>query len=260
MTHVSSTRRNAPLKLIRIFTRAALPVVAALITLGIAAVCAAGNPNPGVLPPNANAQGHGYSGWSAAWWQWYQSIPASEHPALDTTGEFCTEGQSGKVFFLAANLVTTDPIPCTVRTGKSIFFPMANIECSTVELPPFFGSTEEQLRACAKCWADHIVPSLLEVTVDGRALKDLKRYRAASPLFTFEYPADSIMGIPGGPATGQSVSDGYWIYLRPLSAGQHTVSFSGTFDLPAGDDCGSGFGPASFSFAGSYKLNVRGGK
>jgi hypothetical protein len=86
-------------KLTRIFTQSTLAVVAALITLGVAAVCVAGNPNPGVLPPHANAQGRGYSGWSAAWWQWYLSIPTPRHPALDTTGEFCTEGQSGKVFF-----------------------------------------------------------------------------------------------------------------------------------------------------------------
>jgi hypothetical protein len=247
-------------KVTRIFTRTTLAVVAALITLGVAAVCTAENPNPGVLPPQANAQGRGYSGWSAAWWQWYQSIPTPLHPALDTTGEFCTEEQSGKVFFLAANLVTTDTIPCSVRSGKSIFFDIANVECSTVEPPPFFGSTEGELRSCARCWADHIVPSSLEVTVDGRALEDLARYRAASPLFTFAYPADNIFGIPDGPGTGQSVSDGYWIYLHPLPAGQHTVSFSGAFDLPAGDDCGSGFGPTSFGFAGSYKLNVQGGK
>jgi hypothetical protein len=240
--------------------RTALAVVAALITLGVAAVCVAGNPNPEALPPHANPQGRGYSGWSAAWWQWYLSIPTPLNPALDTTGELCAEGQSGKVFFLAANLVTTDTIPCAVPSGKSIFFDIANVECSTVEAPPFFGATEEDLRACARCWADHIVPASLAVTVDGRALQDLARYRTASPLFTFAYPADNIFGIPDGPATGQSVSDGYWIYLHPLPAGEHTVSFSGFFDLPAGDDCGSGFGPASFGFAGSYKLNVQGGE
>ena len=95
--------------------------------------------------------------------------------------------------------------------------------------------------------------------MDGRPLQQLASYRAASPLYSFEYPADNIFGIPGGPGTGQSVADGYWIYLLPLSAGGHTVSFSGAFDLPAGDDCGSGFGPTSFGFAGSYNLTVRGG-
>ena len=241
--------------------KGALALAAALFTLGLATVCVAGNPgpNPGVLPPNANGQGHGYSGWSAEWFKWFLFIPTSMHPALDSTGDFCAEDQSGKVFYLASNLMTTDTVPCTVPTGKSIFFAIANVECSTVEPPPFFGSTEEELRDCARSWADHIVPSSLEVTVDGRPLQQLASYRAASPLYSFEYPADNIFGIPGGPGTGQSVADGYWIYLLPLSAGGHTVSFSGAFDLPAGDDCGSGFGPTSFGFAGSYNLTVRGG-
>ena len=115
------------------------------------------------------------------------------------------------------------------------------------------------MRDCAKCWADHIVPSSLKATVDGQPLQAPVRYRAASPLYSFEYPADNIFAIPDGPGTGQSVADGYWIYLHPLSKGDHTVSFSGDFDLPAGDDCGSGLGPTSFGFAGSYKLTVQGG-
>src|SRR4029450_11925551 len=94
MTHTFHTGDNAMSKLTRISTRRTLAAVAALVILGVAAVCLAQNPNPGVLPPNANAQGRGYSGWSAAWWQWYLSIPTSRHPALDTTGAFCTEGQS----------------------------------------------------------------------------------------------------------------------------------------------------------------------
>ena len=248
------------MKATQVVHKGAFALGAALLTLGLASVCVAGNPgpNPGVLPPNANAQGHGYSGWSAEWFKWFLSIPTSMHPALDSTGDFCAEGQSGKVFYLASNFVTTDTVPCTVPTGKSIFFAIANVECSTVEPPPFFGSTEQELRDCARCWADHIVPSSLGVTVDGQPLHELASYRAASPLYSFEYPADNIFGIPGGPGTGQSVADGYWIYLLPLSAGDHTVSFSGVFDLPAGDDCGSGLGPTSFGFAGSYKLTVQG--
>jgi len=160
------------MKATQVVHKGAFALGAALLTLGLASVCVAGNPgpNPGVLPPNANAQGHGYSGWSAEWFKWFLSIPTSMsmHPALDSTGDFCAEGQSGKVFYLASNFVTTDTVPCTVPTGKSIFFAIANVECSTVEPPPFFGSTEQELRDCARCWADHIVPSSLGVTVDGQ--------------------------------------------------------------------------------------------
>jgi hypothetical protein len=240
----------------RLLILAAL-VLALIIPAGLAL---ASDPNPGVAPPNSHPRGKSYGEWSAAWWQWFLSIPTSSHPGLDTTGQFCREGQSGNVFFLAAN-PATEPVPCTIRTGTSIFLAIANAECSTVEPPPFFGSNETELRACAKCFADRIVPSSLQVTVDGQALGDLPRYRAESPLFSFAYPADNIFGIPGGPATGDAVSDGYWIYLNPLSAGEHTVSFSGSFDFPTGDECDAGFGgPVSFGVAGTYRLTVQGGQ
>ena len=213
------------------------------------------NNNPGVIPPHANVQGHGYSGWSAEWWKWFMSIPAPIHPTVAS----CAEGQSGKVFYLGANNATS-AAPCQVPTGKSIFFPIVNVECSTAEDPPFHGSTEEELRDCAKCFGDRIDPSSLQVTIDGRDLKDLEKYRVASPLFTFEYPADNIFGIPDGPGSGQSVSDGYWIYLTPLSAGQHTVSFSGIFTFPAGE-CSVPFPPGTeVPVSGNYTLTVKGGK
>jgi hypothetical protein len=234
----------------------ALIVVALLIA---PAMTLAQNPNPGVLPPNAHPHGKSYGQWSAAWWQWFLSIPTDRHPGLDPTGQFCAEGQSGKVVFLAAN-GATDPVPCTVRPGTAVFLAMANAECSTVEPPPFFGYTEQELRMCAKCFADHIDPSSLQVTLDGQALENLERYRVVSPLFTFSYPADNIFGIPNGPATGEAVSDGYWIYLAPLSAGEHTLSFSGSFAFNPGDDCGMNLSePIAFGFAGSYRLMVQGG-
>jgi hypothetical protein len=208
----------------------------AVLTLGPVAAALGENPNPGVAPPHSVTFGHTYGGWSAEWWKWYLSIPTgAPHPAI---GGDCREGQSGKVFNLAADFTGSPGVPCTIPTGKAVLFSMANIECSTVEDPPFFGADEEALRDCAACWADLIDVSSLQATLDGTELADLGAYRASSPLFTFAYPADNIFGIAGGPATGQSVSDGYWALLGPLSAGSHALSFSGQFQIPAGGACG----------------------
>jgi len=233
--------------------RNAFAVTAAVPTLGLAAAALAENPNPGVAPVNSNAYGHSYGGWSAEWWKWFLSIPTPDHPGV---GGDCNEGQSGPVFFLAADFTGSAGVPCTIPAGKAILLAMVNVECSTVEAPPFFGTDEEELRACAKCFADQIVVSSLEATLDGKGLKDLGSYRAASPLFTFEYPADNIFGIPGGPATGDSVSDGYWLLLNPLPAGDHTLSFGGAFEFPEGE-CGLDAGTA-FGFASVYELTVGG--
>jgi hypothetical protein len=183
------------------------------------------NANPRVLPPHAHAYGRTLGEWSAAWWQWAISLPVSAHPLFDTAG--CDTAQSGPVWFLGGaftGISTTRE--CTVPRGKAILFPIVNVECSTIEPPPFFGSNEEELRACAGAFMDTAFG--LGATVDGRSLQDLDAYRTQSPVFEFSGPDDNVLFIPG-PVSGMSVSDGVWILLAPLSSGEHVIHFAGSF-------------------------------
>ncbi len=181
----------------------------------------AANKNPGILPPNSSAYGKTFGEWTAAWWQWAISIPVPSNPLFDNAG--CDAGQSGKVWFLGGAFTGTAVTrECTVPHGKAILFPIANVECSTVEPPPFFGSNEEELRACAMGFQD--AATGMSATIDGREVLDLDRYRVQSPLFDFSAPADNVFFIPG-PVSGQSVSDGVWLLLAPLSAGEHVIHF-----------------------------------
>lgn len=223
-----------------------------VLTVGMAVEASAGNSNPAAAPPNSKAYGHSYGEWTAEWWKWWLSIPVPDHPAL---GGSCEEGQSGKVFFLTASF-TGQAVACTIPTGKAVLVPIINVECSNVEAPPFYGETEEDRRACARCWEDYVVLASLQVTLDGKPLQDLESYRFDSPNFTFQYPEDNIFGIPDGPGTGDAVSDGFWILLHPLPAGEHTLSFSGRSDVPAGA-CGN-VDPSANTFGGSYRLTVQG--
>src|SRR5262250_1729493 len=43
-----------------------------------------GGHNAGVAPPNAHAFGKTYAEWSAGWWEWALSLPASGHLLFDT--------------------------------------------------------------------------------------------------------------------------------------------------------------------------------
>jgi hypothetical protein len=237
-------------------TSGTFSILTALGLLALAAPTHATNPNPGVAPPHSSSHGHTYGGWSAEWWRWFLSLPVDEHPAL---GADCNNGQSGQVFFIAADFTGGSSVDCTIPPGKAIFFPIINAECSTVEPPPFFGADEEELRACAECWTDVVVVDSLEVTLDDEALEDLGSYRAASPLFTFDYPEGNIFGLPGS-GSAESVSDGYWILLHPLSAGEHVLSFSGEACFPTGAERGAGLDPGTcFGFGASYVLTVEGG-
>src|SRR5712691_7423620 len=100
----------------------------------------------GVFPSDESVFGMTYGDWSAAWWQYVLSIPTATNPVFDTTGTNCAIGQSsGPVFFLAG-AATTDLVTrtCTVPAGKALLFPIVNVECSTVESPPFFGSNAQE--------------------------------------------------------------------------------------------------------------------
>jgi hypothetical protein len=183
--------------------------------------------NPGVLPPQSNPHGHSYAEWSALWWKWALSMPLDQHPLADTAP--CSTGQSGGVWFLGGSFVSAEAERnCTVPPGKAIFFPVLNTECSTIEPDPFHGDTAAELSACAKGWVDGATGVC---GVDGVPVQNLEMYRVQSPLFTFgPLPANNVLFIDVPPGTtGQSVSDGYWLMLAPLSVGQHTIDVVGVF-------------------------------
>jgi hypothetical protein len=84
--------------------------------------------------------------------------------------------------------------------------------------------TESQLLACTKSENEGI--SGLDVTLDGVKITGLQNYRVQSPLFNFTYPSNNINGAPVG--STQGISDGYWIILKPLTTGEHTVHLAGS--------------------------------
>ena len=110
---------------------------------------------------------------------------------------------------------------CSIPAGKAIFFPVINVECDYTS-PNL--KTESDLRKCAT--DDQNKVSNLRATVDGVAIPDLEKYRAQSPLFNMTVPKDNVMGIP--PGTTQAVSDGFWVFLKPLSPGKHEIHFTGS--------------------------------
>jgi len=181
--------------------------------------------NPRILPAHAHAYGKSLGAWTAAWWQWALALPFSAHPLFDSAS--CDAGQSGKVWFLGGAFTGTETTrECTVPYGKAILFPIVNVECSTVEPPPFFGGNEAELRECAAVFQDTAFG--LSATIDGHDVANIDQYRVQSPVFDFTLPEDNIFGMPAG-TSGQSVSDGVWILLAPLSRGSHTIHFEGSF-------------------------------
>lgn len=197
-------------------------VTAFLVFLILAPTIVQADINNKVIPIDSKPYGSTYGEWSATWWQWTVGISKDKNPLLDTTGEFCAEGQSGNVWFLAGIIGSSEPVSrnCTIPAGKAIFVPIVNqFDCCEE------GQTVADMRKNVTLEIDNVTN--MDFKIDGVPIQNLFRYRAASPVFDLNLPDNNIFGVPAG-IYGPTVSDGYWLMLAPLSAGQHTIDFAAT--------------------------------
>ena len=175
-----------------------------------------------VFSTDSKPYGLTYGEWTAKWWQWAYSIPKNVNPSYDDSGRYCSEGQSGPVWFLTSSYKHKVDRYCNIPAGKSILFTILNSECSFAEFPQL--KTEQDLRKCAKTMQDSVIQE--HASVDGVNIKGLDKYRVQSPLFTFILGRNNILGLPAQTTT-QAVSDGNWVFLKPLSVGKHVIQFKG---------------------------------
>jgi hypothetical protein len=205
------------------------------------------------IPRDSVAFGRTYSELTAAWWQWMLSIPATAHPLFDTTAD-CNTGQTGRVFFLGGKFCATSGPPCnagsadrtcTVPAGKALFFPVVNIEDSTLEesrpssqTPQCAPEQPNPTINCMRKFTEFVLKdvTLLSVQIDGNPIPNVEsNFRVQSPAFDFTLPAsNNILNASGeGPFNGGTyslaVADGFYVLLAPLSPGRHSLQFSAKF-------------------------------
>lgn len=205
-----------------------------LLGISIAPAAFAQSVSSAVYPPGNSVSGLSYDEWSATWWQWLLAIPTGPgndpNPQDQPTGAVdCSLNQSGPVWFLAGSgsgATVTRTCSANIPSTVSLMFPLINIECSTQDEPPFHCTDAASCRRCAASFASNFGPATLHASVDGvEVLSSGQGFRAQSPFFSFTTPANNILSSAGGP--GMSVGDGYWVMLKPLSPGQHTIKFGG---------------------------------
>jgi hypothetical protein len=147
-----------------------------------------------------------------ALWTSVLETPADDNPF--TGGDPCVR-LDGVVAPVAP--LGTESVTCTVTTGTRIFVLGWTSECSTVEAPPYFGTDEPSLRACARAVDAGLDPPT--VTVDGRPLPVVE---VETALLDVVLPADNIFGQPAGTAA-LSVGHGWVALLHPLPPGTHEI-------------------------------------
>jgi len=185
-----------------------------------------------IVPRNKEYQDKTYEEWSAAWWKWALELPVVSpsgvtHPFIDDPHFDVTEGQQGSVWFLGASFGADRTV--TIPANKALFIGSLNVECSTLEAPPFYGGTAEERRSCARSFGDMFIPSTLYFTINGNPV-NISAFRATSPDFKFNAPTPWIFGDTGG--KGRSTADGYYILIKPLPPGHYDISFGGQFQGP----------------------------
>jgi hypothetical protein len=164
-------------------------------------------------PIDSKPFGLTYKEWTVKWYQWFLATPVGHNPP----DQDCAQSQTNvNVWFLGGAGSGTLSRGCTIPAGKAIFGFIANNECSNAEYPNL--KTEPELKLCAVKGNE---VNFLEATVDGIKLKDLNKYRVQSSLFNATMANNNVFGAPAGPT--KAVSDGYWLFLKPLSVGNHII-------------------------------------
>jgi hypothetical protein len=199
---------------------------------------------PSVYPPHFDVAGKSMQEWAAEWWAKVFETPVHTggditHPNLDQTGANAAQGDVGDVFFLfgtfAPGQITRTNV--TIPAGKPILVPILPMEFSNYDTPDPGGNLPASYSAAElRGFADESAKSVrrrgeLNVSVDGAAVRGLNAHKEASPV-TYTLPAtDNILqffGLPFSGPVAPAAVDGYYVMLKPLSPGEHTIVFGGT--------------------------------
>lgn len=189
-----------------------------------------------LMPAAASAQDKGlrqdgqgrYAQLTAQWWQWILEQPMTGNPIMDETGDDAANGQPREdVFFLAGLFGGTVTRAFTVPADTALFLPLLNNVAFAPKPAPQPKPDQNQVPQLRTLLAAPLIDDATElhVTLDGESLLDSVT-RVKSPVFKFTgAEQDPFFGLSG---TWTAVSDGYWLFLAPLSPGTYVLNFGGT--------------------------------
>lgn len=171
-----------------------------------------------LVPPAEAVAGRSQASWSEVWWQWAWSFPLDDSPLADDTGSRCAARQSGEVFFLAGTFGTRRAVrTCVVPRDRHLFFPLINFVAPP--RPDGAGNCLQAMRAAAELTER---PAGLVLAVDGVRFSGLEAHRQAT-IGCFDLGARLTPPTRMWPSAG----NGFYVMLRPLPPGRHTVEFGG---------------------------------
>lgn len=175
-----------------------------------------------IVPAYKKTQAKDYSEWVAKYWAWLLKRDPKRRPTEDMTGQYCADGQTGPVWFLAgADAAQHVERNCVIPQGQFILLPvMAQIMLSTAGATP-----------CEKLVVDGVPQDGMnaittsQLIINGLRLDQLDDFKMYTPRCI------SIVDSLGNAIVSDAVYWGTWVMLNPLPKGGHVISFGG--ELPA---------------------------
>lgn len=172
--------------------------------------------NVEILPSGSPVAGKPLSHWLQKYWEWGRGVEASLTPASDMDGTRCADRQSGPVWFLTGSNVTTNVTrTCDIPAGVHVLVPIMN----ALVQPDAGGVSCVQLTNALNGFGSEVED--LNFSVNRRALRDPKLYRAGSGCFSLNDVSRNVNGLAAG--------DGYWVVLKPLLPGRYEIGFDGRY-------------------------------
>jgi len=214
-----------------------LSIILCLGMVGIHSV--SGTPsNPEIFLKGSVPYGVPYEDWIAKWWQWNLQIPKEQHPIVNDSLTTCPVGESRPVSFLTQKLQGQTQYSCTIPSGHAILAPIGTGECTTDEAKT---SVPEEMINCATTGDKFL--TINTVSIDGVPLNDLeqsyvigtqmndlgKNY-AITKIFNITIPENNFLELK--PGKWKDAAGGYFIFLKPLSPGDHAIRISAKVNNP----------------------------
>jgi len=163
--------------------------------------------------------------WTMRWWKWVLSVPKKNNPGFDPTGEkfrISDQRENRNVIFLVGTFGGLAERKYIIPKGKAILVPIINFAFCSIDEPSDLGERELQIRA------QNDINDLVEkyASIDGSTIKEVEKYRVTTRAFDVVYPKDNVFGIRDG--STRAVSDGYWLFLKPLEKSHHVLQVIGS--------------------------------
>lgn len=170
--------------------------------------------------------------WAQKWWQWYVSVPKTQSPNypeypnhIQTNDCSVLQDPKSPVFFLFTPLVEMSNVEwsCTVPKDKSIMIPIVSALADFGD-PTLPEKTDESLLSTVKPGNDF---AQIKVTLNGEKLgyNSDPKWRILTDFFNITLPEHNLWMDKEKPGTYRAVADGYFLFLKPLSPGEHLLNY-----------------------------------